>query len=312
MSKRRNFTVIIILGLGISVFLSAFLLSRLSSEDELYFFAKRLSDDSVGLYSVKSDGSHLRSIELSADIFSVDYPQFEFGDLSPNRKKLLISRYHYDNRKKTGVVTYYIVDARSGSGSVLEVPPNVYPEQFGQNSNHLFYSGKDAPGEITTSDLLLVPYPDQEGYFLKRFSPSGDHIIAHSHKGNTGRELYVLDSDGTNSRQLTFNAKNPQDYKWSPDGQKIVYLDLEISSGGEWEKQKIMIINTDGSNVRQLFSSNFAHLTRPHWSPDGTGIAYISSEKGDICIKIINLNGQVQSVIRPKDLNPSRIIWTSG
>ncbi|MCJ2533833.1 MAG: hypothetical protein LN364_01210, partial [Candidatus Thermoplasmatota archaeon] len=57
-------------------------------------------------------------------------------------------------------------------------------------------------------------------------------------------EIFVMDNDGTNIEQLTFNDVDDRDPCWSPDGTKIAFR-----SGSPSE---IWVIDADGSNLRQL------------------------------------------------------------
>ena len=76
-----------------------------------------------------------------------------------------------------------------------------------------------------------------------------------------GRQLMVMNADGTNPRQLTAGvAWNPV---WSPDGTRIAYH----SEKG----QGIWVVNADGTGRRQLTTDDGLS---PVWSPDGTRVAY--------------------------------------
>ena len=82
-----------------------------------------------------------------------------------------------------------------------------------------------------------------------------------------GRQLMVMDVDGTNPRQLTAGvAWNPE---WSPDGTRIAYH----SDKG----QGIWVVNADGTGRRQLTTDDGLS---PVWSPDGTRIAYYTLGAG--------------------------------
>src|ERR671934_2413102 len=86
-------------------------------------------------------------------------------------------------------------------------------------------------------------------------------------------DIYVMNADGTNVRQLTHKAGPEFDPMWSPDGQRIVYRD---SSRGPNQDDEIYVMNADGSGQTNL-TNNPANDWGPVWSPDGAMIAFNSS-----------------------------------
>ncbi len=97
--------------------------------------------------------------------------------------------------------------------------------------------------------------------------------------------IYLMNSDGTNIRQLTSGAgtENDSELAWSPDSQSIVFRSTRDCMGldpcygnGKWQLWRI---NVDGSGLTQLTNlPGEAH--DPAWSPDGSTIAFTS--EGDL------------------------------
>ena len=73
-------------------------------------------------------------------------------------------------------------------------------------------------------------------------------------------EIYVMDADGSNVTQLTYNPADDHQAHWSPDGEHFVFLS---ERDGDPE---IYVMDTDGSNVTQL-THNDAVDWAPQWSP---------------------------------------------
>ena len=93
-------------------------------------------------------------------------------------------------------------------------------------------------------------------------------------------DIYVMDADGGNVKQLTDTSVTEGKFSCSPDGRRIVY-----DSGGS--RGKIMVINTDGSQKLSLISNDNDNAS-PDWSPDGIQIVFSSrsrrEEQSDIYV----------------------------
>lgn len=82
-----------------------------------------------------------------------------------------------------------------------------------------------------------------------KYEANGTKIAFSSQKPGEYNQIWVMDSDGSNLRQLT--TKGGTYPGWSPDGSKIVYVRescYEYSS----EHGTLWIMDADGSNKRQL------------------------------------------------------------
>lgn len=79
------------------------------------------------------------------------------------------------------------------------------------------------------------------------WSPLADQIVYQSPAGGSW-DLYLVNTDGSNQRQLTSEASIEGLPAWSPDGQWIAYLS---DAGGNWG---IWIIRADGTERQQLFA----------------------------------------------------------
>ena len=72
---------------------------------------------------------------------------------------------------------------------------------------------------------------------------SGPAQIAFESSRDGDLEIFVMDADGTNVRQLTTNDDWDGDPAWSPDGKQIAF---RSSRYGGFE---IFVMDADGSNV---------------------------------------------------------------
>ena len=87
------------------------------------------------------------------------------------------------------------------------------------------------------------------------WSPDGRHI-AWKRYSDGHYDVYVMDAEGANIRQVTADSRRGGAPAWSPDGTQIVF---EGYRGGGFG---IFVMDADGGNLRQLI----AH-PRNGWSP---------------------------------------------
>ena len=93
--------------------------------------------------------------------------------------------------------------------------------------------------------------------------PSWRSRINQSPKDEDNPDIWVMDADGTNWRNLTDNGSADYQPAWSPDGTKIAYVSLRGENIDVW------VMNADGTNQRNLTqrlasaSSRRGHPTGP-------------------------------------------------
>lgn len=113
-------------------------------------------------------------------------------------------------------------------------------------------------------------------------------LIAFTSDRDGNKEIYVMNADGSDPRNLTNNAANDDQAAWSPDGTQIVFASERNASSAGYSD--LYIMNADGSNVRRITKA-FWNETDPAWSPDGTQIAYMSNENNNQDIFVMNVDG---------------------
>jgi TolB protein len=155
--------------------------------------------------------------------------------------------------------------------------------------------------------------------------------IVFSRRGNGSRELYTVDQDGLDPRQLTAGGRICVSPDWSPDGDRIAYStyhdDKLIIAGHRLSKgasylicdradmndtpawspdgsliaaalstesgMEIFVMDGSGQNLRPV-TRNGGINTSPTWSPNGKQLAFVSDRAGGPQIYVINIDGTDQ------------------
>ncbi|TDI90680.1 MAG: Tol-Pal system beta propeller repeat protein TolB [Candidatus Dadabacteria bacterium] len=167
------------------------------------------------------------------------------------------------------------------------------------------------------ADLAMKQITGKEGFFTAK--------IAFVLGSRSKRNLFLMDYDGFNKRQLTRHNSLLMSPDCSPDGRQIIFnsdkvwdQDLYIITLGskikerrltrafkleqsaEWSpsgKQLAFSANGDiyvsgisGKGARNLTRSHSIDVS-PAWSPDGSKIAFVSDRSGNPQIYVMNSNG---------------------
>ena len=93
-------------------------------------------------------------------------------------------------------------------------------------------------------------------------------------------EIFVMNADGSNQAQITFNELHDEEPAWSADGQRIVFQRDFVPVEGEVDYD-LFTIKADGSRETRLTNSPGVSEVEPNWSPDGRRIAFASERDLD-------------------------------
>lgn len=122
---------------------------------------------------------------------------------------------------------------------------------------------------LTVEDYATMPAPQ-----TPRVSPDGTRVVYVVSRADLKRSVYDTDlwlvrTDGTGGRQLTFSESSDNNPHWSPDGKRIAFL-----SDREGGRNAIWLIDPDGGEARKL-TDEPAPIRELTWSPDGRSIAFL-------------------------------------
>ncbi len=91
-------------------------------------------------------------------------------------------------------------------------------------------------------------------------------------ENKSNREVFVMNADGTDNRQITHSAWQETEVNWIKEGKKLAFLCNESGSNQLWE------MNPDGSGRKQLthYDNDIEGFS---FSPDGKKLLFISQVK---------------------------------
>ncbi len=242
------------------------------------------------IYVMNFDGSN------KVNLTNTPYGFFErYAKWSPDGKKIIyITDTPRGSRKEQPEYAgeIWIMNADGAEKKNLTNNPAVdsSPSWSPDGKKIVFVSSRDGNREIyvmnadgtdqkNTTNNLSVDY-------APKWSPDGKKIAFLSTRGrkeydrkkslkkDKNIEIYVMNSDGTNLKNITNHPGKDSNFAWSPDGEKIAFSSIRDNN------EDIYTVNTDGSGLKRLTTysgdDEFAG-----WSPDGKKLYFVSDrEKG--------------------------------
>lgn len=209
-------------------------------------------------------------------MFVMDLKSGATRRVSPGVGKTTCGYFHPDGKKIIFASSHLDPDARKH----YAVETQQREEDRKAKKRRRYVWDFDTHMDIFESNLdgsSLKRLTSAEGYDAEgSYSPDGKSIVFCSNRsGPKNMELYIMDGDGKNVRQLT---KAPACYNggpfFSPDGKKVIFR----SDRKKKDHLQLYVINADGTGERALTDDDSWVFWAPYWHRDGQHIIYTAAD----------------------------------
>jgi eukaryotic-like serine/threonine-protein kinase len=103
-------------------------------------------------------------------------------------------------------------------------------------------------------------------------------------------QVFIMNVDGSDPRQVTNMTYGACQPAWSPDGKQLVVVSPCPKRQEQYPEAKLYIINADGGGLPVELASADGGDFNPAWSPDGAHIAFTSLRDGLRQIDVFNMS----------------------
>lgn len=198
---------------------------------------------------------------------------------------------------KEGNPNLYITDTDTSFSKKLTDNPNfVYSPSWHPDGNKVLFTHFQRTGSdlfvvdvstLETIQLTTTPQKEISG----SFSSDGSQIVFTSEMDTPTREIYIMNSDGTNIKRLTVNNVYEGSPSFSPDGKNIIFTRQFISPDSTQTQNGELVLMeiSTGAETRLTDTKEFEGLGV--FSPDGKMIAFHRCYGSRCDIFVMNSDG---------------------
>ncbi len=216
-------------------------------------------------------------------IFVMDLETGKYRRVSPGIGKTTCSYFRPDGKKIIFASTHLDPDAKKH-----------HEEEYRQREEDR-RAGRRRPYKWDFDSHMAIFEADPDGANLKQltkakgyhaegsYAPDGKQIgFCSNRSGEEDLELYIMDADGSNVRQLTHAPKcyNGGPF-FSPDGKRVVFR----SDRKKKDHLQLYVIDADGKNERALTDDLNWVQWGPYWYRDGKHIVYAAADHSNPAVR---------------------------
>ncbi len=198
--------------------------------------------DRYDIYTVNSDGSHLKRL-THYDVYTAE------GVMSPDGRKIVFTSL------KDGDLDIYTMNTDGSNVKRLTNTPG--------------YDGGAWWSPNGKEIVYRANHPTDSAELRSYRALLAQNLVKPSKV-----ELFIMDADGSNNRQITHLGGANFGPSWTPDGKRIIFSsNYKEPRGGNFD---LFVVNRDGSGLEQItFDETFDGF--PQFSPDGKKLVWASN-----------------------------------
>ena len=141
----------------------------------------------------------------------------------------------------------------------------------------------------TATPQKILEKKDVE-YAYPRWSKDGKRILFQSNESGKW-QIYVMDENGMNIRQITKDSSNNNFIDWSPDNKKVAFVSDRTGN------EETFTMDITGEHQKQLTFTHARNI-HPYWSPKGDQIFFNSTRDNPSAFEIYVMNVDGSNVRR--------------
>ena len=175
-------------------------------------------------------------------------------------------------------------ETASGWSQPIRITEGIIVNQvFFTADGRLLFTGNNTIFLSNADGTDIQPILGHDGVKRVAMSPDGSRIVF-----DDDFDIFIVRLDG---RALSPIANDPDIFEFassfSPDGERLVFVTIDDKN----LEYGIWIMDSSGSNRRNILSTNESVLRHSRWSPDGTKISYFTVVGGKPIIWVMDSNG---------------------
>ncbi len=136
-------------------------------------------------------------------------------------------------------------------------------------------------GDASRAAQITSGGGEKDGRAGLSWTPDGKIVYTSSASGN--QDIWIMDPDGGNKKQLTANSRDNVQPTVSSDGRYVVFVSTRDGRRNIWR------MDIDGGNVKQLTKGNSEG--QPRCSPNGKSVVYMSDSSGVVTLWKMSIDG---------------------
>jgi dipeptidyl aminopeptidase/acylaminoacyl peptidase len=141
-------------------------------------------------------------------------------------------------------------------------------------------------GSAPPQQLTKGAMPQDETRFAHSWSPDGSTVAYYSNRTDTwSNDLWLVDVEDQEEKQLTKSFMGLGDPSWSPDGLRIAAFGAAKSAHWYTEMSDLFIIDTKNGTAEALSMQITAREPgAPAWSGDGSELFFSNHSRGEVTL----------------------------